>query len=244
MATARRNFCGSSSGTGASRDTVLREMHQPLRARDNPFAVPRVLAIRYRLQNDCWEHLLRRLEALQYRAAILGQEGAGKTTLLEDLGARLRDRGRTPRFLRLNQHQPRFPRGFLAEFTAGLEPRDIVLLDGAEQLGWIGWRRFLSVTRAAGGLIITAHRAGLLPTLVSCRTSPELLSDIVRELLGGHSDELQSLLEALFTRHRGNIRDVLRELYDRCAATTSASCGGGFPSGAAGATVPVAKGEV
>jgi hypothetical protein len=67
-------------------------------------------------------------------------------------------------------------------------------------------------TRRAGGLVITSHRPGLLPTLFECTTSPELLAEIVGELSGAD-------LEAgeLYERHRGNVRDALRELYDRWA---------------------------
>src|SRR6185436_15582003 len=61
----------------------------PMRAADNPFAVRRVLAIRYRLSGETWEGLLERLAALRYRAAIVGPHGRGKTTLLEDLAPRL-----------------------------------------------------------------------------------------------------------------------------------------------------------
>ncbi len=67
-------------------------------------------------------------------------------------------------------------------------------------------------TRRAGGLVITSHRPGLLPTLYECETSPELLAGIVEELAG---EELDS--EEVLARHRGNIRDALRELYDRWA---------------------------
>ena len=64
-----------------------------LRARDNPFAVQRVHAIRYRLAGITWEELLERLAALGFRAALVGPHGHGKTTLLEDLGARLAEEG-------------------------------------------------------------------------------------------------------------------------------------------------------
>ncbi len=62
-------------------------------ARDNPFAVQRVLTIRYRFLDGSWGDLLERLAALGFRAALVGPHGHGKTTLLEDLGARLDGRG-------------------------------------------------------------------------------------------------------------------------------------------------------
>jgi hypothetical protein len=56
-----------------------------VKARDNPFAVERVLGIHYRPQDGTWDDLLARLTALDYRAAIVGGHGTGKSTLLDDL---------------------------------------------------------------------------------------------------------------------------------------------------------------
>jgi hypothetical protein len=84
-----------------------------------------------------------------------------------------------------------------------------VFVDSAEQLGWLGWRELRRLTVAAGALLITTHRRGHLPTVFVCRTSPELLGELVRELTGEPRD-----CSALWRRHRGNIRLALRELYD------------------------------
>lgn len=59
---------------------------------------------------------------------------------------------------------------------------------------------------------------GLLPTLIECSTGATLLRGIVEDLLPPHHvvdhDEL-------IARHRGNVREALRELYDRFAAAPS-----------------------
>lgn len=62
--------------------------------------------------------------------------------------------------------------------------------------------------------MITAHAPGLLPTLIACETTPGLLGGIVRDLLGSEAHGLQPTPEELFDRHRGNLRDALRQLYD------------------------------
>jgi hypothetical protein len=69
--------------------------------------------------------------------------------------------------------------------------------------------------RRARGLVITSHRTGLLPTLVECETSVPLLRAILDDL---HPEHVGDSAEDLFTRHRGNVRDALRELYDVCAS--------------------------
>jgi hypothetical protein len=192
-----------------------------MRARDNPFRTDRVLEVRYRLLHGTWDELLSKLEALRYRAAIVGPQGSGKTTLLEDLSPRLQARGYTVRELRLDTGTPRFAPGFLDRFVPSLAPRDVILFDGAEQLGAFAWRSFERRTRAAAGLVLTLHRPGRLPTLVETSTSPELLASLVEQILGDEAGEVREILPELYARHGGNLRDALRELYDRYAGLTS-----------------------
>lgn len=185
-----------------------------MRARDNPFAVQRVLAVRYRLAGVTWEELLARLAGLGFRAALVGPHGHGKTTLLEDLGERLAGEGFRTRSATLHEGERRLgPRRSAALFRDP-HPRDLLLVDGAEQLDRLAWWHLRQRSRSAVGLIVTSHLPGLLPTLHECRTTPELLGSIVTEL--GGADLLPSSA-GLFARHGGNLRDALRELYDRCA---------------------------
>ena len=186
-----------------------------MRARDNPFSTDRVLKVRYRPRGWSWAALLGRLERLGYRAAIVGPEGRGKTTLMEDLEPHLAGRGFSTRRLLLTRERPTFDRRWLRDFIASLAPTDVVLFDGAEQLSRVAWWRFRRATRRSGGLVITSHRPGLLPTLVECDTDAELLRAIVHDLVPASTPDD---LDALYARHRGNLREALRDLYDRYAA--------------------------
>jgi hypothetical protein len=183
-----------------------------MRARDNPFSTDRVLKIRYRPRGWTWNGLLSRLAELNYRGSIVGPEGRGKTTLLEDLEPRLRVRGFAVKHLHLTRERPTFDRQWLRDFIAGVSRSDILLFDGAEQLNRLAWWRFRRLSRRAGGLVITSHRAGLLPTLVECETDGALLAEIVSQLQPGLPS---GDAELLLARHQGNVRDALRELYDR-----------------------------
>ena len=189
-----------------------------MNARDNPFATDRVLRIRYRPQGWTWEQLLSRLADLDYRAAIVGPEGHGKTTLLEDLGERLRQQGHGVKELRLSRERPTFQRAFLKDFFAGVSGGDVLMFDGAEQLGRLAWWDFLRRSRRARGLVITSHRAGLLPTLVECQTDAPLLCGIVETLHPASASD-PGAIHTLFSRHDGNVRAALRELYDSCSQT-------------------------
>jgi hypothetical protein len=183
-----------------------------MRARDNPFAVHRVLAIRSR---DCdWQGLERRLAFLGFRAALVGPHGSGKTTLLEDLGARLEARGARLRQLTLRRGERRPRPEDERRLLDGLSPHDLLLVDGADELGRAAWWRLRRASRGALGLLVTSHRPGLLPTLHEHATTPGLLAAIVAELLGPSAPPPPISPEELFQHHGGDLRAALRELYD------------------------------
>lgn len=212
-----------------------------MRAADNPFRATRVEALRFR-HGPTVDDLLRRLQEQHGRGALVGPKGHGKTTLLLELAARLRELGwKTPN-VRLGEEWRRAG-GTLAERfeaaaqAAGLataskaaafrgdaeiDARVVWFLDGVEQLGFLDWRWALSRTRHADGFIVTTHRPGRLPLLHECRTTPELLHELVEELLAvdgigpvPSADECRTL----WNRHSGNLRDCLRELYDTWSRT-------------------------
>ena len=192
-------------------------------ARANPFRVSRVHRLRYRLSDAGWASLLDRLARLRHRAALVGPRGSGKTTLLEEIEGRLEAGGW--RILRLRLRAER------ADLTPGewrrvsrTGPGELVSLDGAEQLGWWRWRRLERLSRRAGGLLVTTHQPGRLPCLHRHRTRPELLIDLVRDLVGDAAAlALRPHLERLFEIHRGNLRDCLRSLYDQWGQPTPLS---------------------
>jgi energy-coupling factor transporter ATP-binding protein EcfA2 len=188
-----------------------------VKARENPFRAERVIAtIRYACPDGGLDALIARLAALGHRAAIVGPHGAGKTTLLEDLGRALQERGFRVVSLRLGTDDRRLPTEWRSH-AADLGPRDIVCLDGAEQLSSIQWFRFRWHARRAAGVIVTSHTRGRLPLLIECTTSPDLLAGIVHRLSPASADGAPSAAD-LFQRHRGNLREALRELYDHAAA--------------------------
>ena len=193
-----------------------------MKARLNPFRTSRVHRIRYALDEAGWGALMRRFEADGRRGALVGPHGAGKTTLLEDLGERLEAAGVPVLTLRLDDLDPTFD----AEKSGRVEQAPapaVVLLDGGELLRPPDRRRLESALGDSRGIVATLHRQlrtplrPWLPLLHRCDTSPERLHAIVSELLG--EDDEVSMLECrrLWKRHHGNLRDALRELYDRWA---------------------------
>jgi hypothetical protein len=96
-----------------------------------------------------------------------------------------------------------------------------LLIDGAERLGTFQWRRLQRRARRLGGLVITSHAVGRLPTLIECTTSLELLRGLVRELAPNELPAVEPMLGGLFERHAGNLRLCLRELYDLAAGRSA-----------------------
>lgn len=191
-----------------------------MRARDNPFAVHRVLAYRYRWTEADWTCRMERLVDMQFQAAIVGPHGSGKTTLLEDLIDRLRTDGRHCWSKRLHTGDRRMPTRVLDQIFA-LPAETLVLLDGAEQLGTTHWRRLARFfRRTARPLIVTLHAPGRWPTWVTTRQDIPVLHDMTAQLLQDQPVNMrivQAVNRELFAKHRGNIRDALRDWYDIAA---------------------------
>ena len=183
-------------------------------ARANPFATDRVTRLAFRLQGATRGSLLSELAQLGFRAALVGPRGSGKTTLLEALAAWLPELDLEPVLVRLSGGSARPLRTALAQLPAGPGPGQVVLVDGAEQVTGLSWLVLRFRVRRAAGLVVTAHRPGRLPTLCACRTSPELLRELVAELAPEALPRLEPGLAALHRRHCGDLRRCLLELYD------------------------------
>ena len=188
-------------------------------ARLNPFRTEQLESLAFRPQGASWPQLMLDLSATNHRAAIVGPEGSGKTTLLEQLAVRLRQHGHRIRHVRVNACGKLWGCSSLMDWISTLTPEDTVLVDGADHLPRRAWRGLKRRSRPRRGLIVTSHRKGLLPTLISTRTSSMLLHDLVRELVDDTVfAQLGDQLPDTFRQHRGNLRTSLLSLYDIIAA--------------------------
>lgn len=191
---------------------------------DNPFAAQYIDNIPYQFITGNWQSLLTDLTGLNHRAAIIGPHGSGKTTLLESLKQRL-SAIRTPTiYLRINTEFPRL----LPQQWQQLRQADrqtMILFDGADLLPlWIWWR-VRRLSRHAKGLIVTSHNRRLLPPLINTQTNNQLLHIVLSHLNIELNDHIQQQAEKLLAKHRGNIREVLRDLYWLYGAKRSADLG-------------------
>lgn len=184
-----------------------------MHAHDNPFRTKRLEALRFRDPDVDVESVLRRLNRQHGRGSLVGPKGSGKTTLLLELADALRERGFVPRVVRLNDAHRRPDFSLLTD----MDRKTALLLDGAEQLPLHVWWRVRWLARNLPFFITSSHTKPHLFLLHSHRSSPELLRELVCELL--EPDALPDVdLADLYARYAGNIRDCLLELYDYEAA--------------------------
>jgi hypothetical protein len=179
-----------------------------LKARENPFCTHRVealLAFEPAWLGTTWEQILTDLASQRYRGAIVGPHGSGKTTFLEALVPRLNAEGFPLRHYFLNDQ-------LSAEIAIETDPDTIVIIDGAERLGFRAWRRIRTHSR----LLVTQHREGRLSTLLRTRSTAEMLENFARQL----DPSLAIDARLLHRKHRGNLREALLECYDLAAPGT------------------------
>jgi hypothetical protein len=187
-------------------------------AKKNPFASHRVIALPYRADGVNLLRLLDRLASLDWHAAIVGKEGRGKTTLLENLFAAAKARGIRAELRYLAAEREPDVAEEVRAIADAVDPRSVLFLDSVERLGRRGMNRLVEDFSDRAGIVVTRHSRSSLPILHECRTELSTAEALVRELLGRPIDDLLPEIARLFRRHRGDIRKVLADLYDRFAA--------------------------
>jgi hypothetical protein len=179
--------------------------------------------------------LVRRLEALGWRAQIVGPHGAGKSTLVRSLLEPLARAQRAPYVVSLHDGQRRMPVDFMAGACAA--SAGAIVVDGYEQLSrWSRLRLHRTCRRHGWALVVTSHRDVGLPTLVELAPRAEVAHAIVERLLGDQAHLIpRDVVRETLAAAGGNVREMLFALYDRYEVLAGAS-------GANAAIVPVNRG--
>ena len=182
-----------------------------MRPGENPFRSERVDALDYFAQEQPVEQIAAAFASLGYRAALVGPHGHGKTTLMHHLSRIDPPAGETTHPV----IQIAADRSNLIDLKGFLRSAEgVPMIDGYDLLPW-RWRRRV---RRLPRVLVTSHRQTRLPTLRRCETSPAVLGELVERLSPAARRALsEEELVALHGRHRGNLRDALRALYDRVA---------------------------
>lgn len=193
--------------------TPLPANRRPVPPRDNPFRSACVDALGYVPPNgQTWEEIESRIRAANFRGALVGPHGHGKSTLMHRLAKLDVPCARESHDVIQVQADGSNLSDVKRALTIG-PPR--LFLDGYDLLPW---RLRRKVSRRPQ-VIVTSHRETKLPTLFRCETTPRLLGEVIGHLSPVVKQALaDDAMAALYSAHHGNIRNALRELYDRVAS--------------------------
>lgn len=197
---------------------------KPVKPSDNPFRSGCVDALGYLPIGRSLSEIETLFRDAGYRGVLFGPHGHGKSTLMHHLARVGLPEGAAPhRVIQVADDLSN-----LHELKAGMKNRDgVLMVDGFDLLPW-WWRWRVSRRRR---VLVTTHRDLVLSPMISwmnpqkmsprfcCETTPALLGELIARLspsVRGVMDE--GAIAALYARHHGNVRDALRELYDRVAA--------------------------
>jgi hypothetical protein len=160
------------------------------------------------------ERLVDRLRQCGWRAEIVGGHGSGKSALLASLIPAIERAGPQTALVALHDGQRRLPLNLSGD--PRLHPPAVLIVDGYEQLGWwsrLALKRFCR--RHNVGLLVTSHESVGFPDLYHTVPTLGLAEQIVGELMGGQKPPLSPAeLADCFLRRRGDLREMLFDLYD------------------------------
>ena len=187
-------------------------------AKDNPFTVQRTDAIPFDFQETHFENIeafAKHVEKSSFRGAIVGGHGRGKTTLLCDLNSYFCNQGIDCELVFLPREtdpQKEAVQNLVRRGQGGA----IVMIDGIERLPFFQRQQFIARSRGFAGFITTTHHFGRLRTLIRCRTSQFTLTAVL-DALELNRPRISMSATTLLSKHKGNMRLVLRDLYDQYA---------------------------
>ena len=194
-------------------------MNQPSRSvvAENPFSASRLRpgAMPYLFADgQDARQFVERLRNAGWWAAIVGPHGSGKSALLAMLVPQIEQAGRQTVLVELHDGQRRMPLDLRRELQP--DTSGVLIVDGFEQLGFLSR---ISVKRTCRrrrwGLLVTAHEPVGLPELLRTEVDLDAAEQIVRRLQRGYPPLVtaEDVAEP-FSRHAGNVREMLFEFYD------------------------------
>lgn len=152
--------------------------------------------------------------ANQRLGAVIGPHGAGKSAFITALTDWMERNGRPCLRLELHDGQRTLDQPTWQQLE-GLHDT-VVTVDGYEQLSaWSRYQLRRLCRKKHLGLIVTAHSDIEIPLLFAPEPNEDLAWQIVQYLLT-RGDPLinREDVQASFTRHQGNLREMLFDLYD------------------------------
>lgn len=189
----------------------------------NPFATrsirPGALGYWFEDRRTTPEILVARFLEAGGRGQLIGPHGSGKSTLLAALLPALSAAGKEPHLVALHNGQRRIRRSQFPRRRLG--PRDVLVIDGYEQLGWLGrWLLRRRCERSRCGLLVTAHTDVGFPLVFETDVTSAVAEWVIGELARDAPEMVLEKSEAMrrVEARQGNLREVLFDLYDEYEA--------------------------
>ena len=182
----------------------------------NPFRMSKIESIPFQFYGESEDLLWRKLEQNDWRGAIIGPHGSGKTTLLEHVQRVFESRGKCCEIWTFHRVSRRWHDRVTCKIQRSncSKTQTILLVDGVDIMPWIKKAYLKAMMSRYGGVIVTAHKACILPTVKICKVDSVLADALIAQLSLQVDCDSQQLLEHC----GGNMRQVFRELYDRAFA--------------------------
>ena len=189
-----------------------------MKARLNPLRSSAWSGLAYHFSaGNSWDAVCERFLELGCKGAVQGEQGSGKTTFLQEFEHRLNTLGLQA--VRVSAKD--FPISSWFRFQRlvqqHVQARTVLLLDDAEVLPLPHRLLLRRRLRQLPGLALAVHRDSFLPAFHQCRTNPALLAQLLTEIAPAHVSRISRTSSELFLKHRGNLREVFRELYQLAA---------------------------
>lgn len=193
-----------------------------MRAHENPFRSSEIAKIRYRIEPERREVLLRRVLAEPGFHAIVGRQGTGKTTLMEDLWRQHVESLPDVAGVRvgLNRESSAALHRQTMRTVRGLGSGELLYFDGAEVVGRfrLAWMAGIVRRRGGHGIISLHRRRKGIPVLWETWADRAMMERLVGELYGREPDaELRKVAGEAFEAGKGNLREVFGACYREMA---------------------------
>lgn len=165
------------------------------------------------VDEETLRQLIDKLKQPGAQGAIVGPHGSGKTTVARRVADHFRCEGWRVYWSELHDGK-RDDAGVIP--AANEDANALQVVDGYEQLGWFQrWRIRRRCRRSKARLLVTSHSSTSLPTLLRLEPDIETALEVFRQLTAEIPTRVTPKdVAAAFKACKGNLRDVLFQLYD------------------------------
>ena len=181
----------------------------------NPFRTDRVRNLGFRLPSGDVTSLFDGLRQRNWRGALVGDHGSGKTTLMNLSETYFEAAGFRVARYRLNPRERLSSLLQIRRDAAKFDSSVALLLDSFGDSWWPEWQILHPALSRVGALLACVHRPNRrIPTLVYLAPTPQLLTELIHDLVPEPPPDLIAFARGRFKVRRANVRQTWGDLFD------------------------------